>query len=198
MSLDRDDMHEIPLLCGFHDLHDLIGEHRVLAPVGWRERYVVHVLYRCECVKTEVRIYLVAVVEESSVVVQSACRVSVLFRNVRHVLKRLLAELSLIRVFARAEEFCAYPGEHLKLCVGSARSAGRDCKSPRSVFLAELVEYRRRITVDGYVRIILRYSERFHLEHDYVRMLRAVIFILKDSISSLLGLLLKNGCHHRL
>ena len=121
-----------------------------------------------------------------------ACPVSVALGDIRHVLKRLLAQLALVRVFSRPEELRADACQHFEFCIGCTRSAGRYSEGTGSVFLIQVIEYRCRIPVHFDIGIILCHGKRFHLKHDDVRMLFAVVFPGKQSVRTFFRLLLED------
>ena len=156
---------------------------------------MVHVFDGGKCVKAEVCVHFVSVVEERAVIVQSAAFVAVAPGDIRHALKSMLSELALVRVFARTEELGAYARKDLELGVGRSGSACRHFKAARGVLFVQLVEYRRRILRDLYVGVVLSHCERFHLQDYDVRMVEAVVLLLESSIQALLCLVLENALY---
>ena len=182
---------EVPLFSRLHDLHDLSGQNCILTPVGRSKCHVIHVLYGCERVKPKVRIHFIAVVEKGSVVMKSACLISVALRYICHAFQSFFSQFTLVRVFTRSEELGTYACQHLEFCIGSSCSARRDCELARCIVLKQFIEYRCRITVDFDICIILGNSKRLHLEHDNIRVLSAVIFIFKSGLFAFFRLFFK-------
>ena len=88
--------------------HYLVCKYAVFSPVLRSFFDIVHILYRCEIVKSEVFEHLISVIENSSVVMYDMGTVAYLFEIIRNALKGLVQKYRLVRIFSRSEELCTH------------------------------------------------------------------------------------------